>query len=200
MKKQIVVIHGGDTFETYEEYLTFLNSFDIDLAYFKKKGWKNSLQEKLGSDYDVISPRMPNKENAKYKEWKIWFEKMLPHLSSEFILVGYSLGGIFLAKYLSENRLTQKIKATLLVAAPFDASDSEYTLADFILPSDLSLFEKQGGNIVLYHSKDDPVVPFVDLHKYKSKLETAKTVVFEDRGHFSQEDFPEIVSEIVKVG
>jgi len=197
--KQVIIIHGGDTFETYDEYLSFLKNFEVDISYFKKKGWKNSFQEKVGNDFEVIAPKMPNKENAKYLEWKIWFEKILPQLNNELILIGHSLGGIFLAKYLSENKLSKKVVATLLVAAPFDSSDAEYTLADFVLPDDLTLFEEQGGSIILYHSKDDPVVPFVDLNKYIAKLKAARAVVFEDRGHFNQENFPEIVLDIKNI-
>ena len=47
-KKQVVVIHGGDTFETYEKYLNFLRSFEIDsLDYFTDKRWENGLQKKI---------------------------------------------------------------------------------------------------------------------------------------------------------
>src|SRR4051812_10882369 len=106
MKKQVVVIHGGDTFGTYEEYIAFLKDFAIDsLEYFMKMGWKDTLQESLGGAYQVILPKMPNKINAKYVEWKVWFEKLLPLLNNEIILIGHSLGGTFLAKYLSENKL-----------------------------------------------------------------------------------------------
>ena len=196
MRNQVIVIHGGDTFETYEEYLTFLKSLDVDSDYFKKQGWKSTLQNELGNDFEVIAPHMPNKQNAKFVEWKIWFEKLIPHIQDNAIFVGHSLGGIFLAKYLSENTFPKKIKATLLVAAPFDAGDSEYTLADFILPDNLSLFEKQGGVISLYQSKDDPAVPFVDLDKYKKALSSAKTIIFEDKGHFTGNEFPEIISDI----
>ncbi len=74
MKKQAVLIHGGDTFENYEDYINFLKNFEIpDLSYFKDdKNWKGSLGEKLGEDYEVLSPSMPSKINSKYSEWKIW--------------------------------------------------------------------------------------------------------------------------------
>jgi len=197
MKKQVVVIHGGDTFETYDEYVAFLKSFLIEsVDYFNRWRWKDSLQEKLGDDFEVIAPKMPNKWNAKYSEWKIWFDKLVPFLNDNVIFVGHSLGGIFLAKYLSENKFPKIIKATFLVAAPYDAVDSEYTLADFVLLNDLKLFQKQGGRIFLFQSKDDPVVPFADLEKYKKQLPTAECVVFEDRGHFGQEEFPELVEMI----
>src|SRR3990167_84565 len=153
MKKQVVVIHGGDTFETYEKYLDFLCNYEIDsLDYFKHKGWKSILQEKLGDDFEVIRPQMPNKINAKYLEWRIWFEKLVPLLNPEVILIGHSLGGIFLAKYLSENNFPKKIRGVFLVGAGSEG--------DFVAPKSFKQLEKQGGKIFLYHSKDDRIVPF----------------------------------------
>ncbi len=141
MKKQIVVIHGGDSFDTHEEYLSFLKSFEInDLSYFTGENWKTTLQERLGDNFDVILPRMPNPLNARYAEWKIWFDKLVPFLDDGVILVGHSLGGIFLAKYLSENKFPKTITATILISAPFDGEGDEESLVDFILPSSLELF------------------------------------------------------------
>lgn len=69
MKKQIILIHGGDTFDTYDEYLEFLKCFKIDsLDFMKGKSWKGSLQAGLGDDFEVLLPRMPNGMNAKYLE------------------------------------------------------------------------------------------------------------------------------------
>lgn len=196
MKTQILIIHGGDTFETYEAYLDFLKDFELDFGRAQTKGWKETLGERLGEAYEVFRPSMPCKWNAKYLEWKIWFEKYVPHLRDGVVLVGHSLGGIFLAKYLSENKLSITVAATLLVAPPFDAVDSEYTLGDFILPTDMSLFTNQGGAITIFFSEDDDIVPFVDLEKYKKALPDTATMVFKDRGHFIGEEFPELVHEI----
>lgn len=197
MKKQVVVIHGGDNFGTHEEYIAFLKEFAVDsLDFFLHVGWKHYLQEKLGVEYEVIRPEMPNKFNARYEEWKIWFEKLLPLLNQETILVGHSLGGIFLAKYLSENKLTNSILGTILIAAPFDEKDTDYALLDFNLPTSLKLLEEQGGKIFLYHSKDDSQVPFVDLAKYQKALPKAEARIFDSKGHFNQSDFPELIADI----
>lgn len=198
MKKQVVIIHGGDTFKTHEEFLSFLKNFQIDPYYFKNKGWKDTLQNKLGDDFEVISPNMPNKINAKYLEWKIWFEKYFPFLNDWVILVGHSLGGIFLAKYLSENILPKKIKDLMLVAAPFDDENSEESLNDFALPASLAKITEQVNKIYLFHSKDDHVVPFEQVNKYKTVLPNSEIIVFTDRQHFNQEHFPELVELLKK--
>ncbi len=198
MKKQVFIIHGGDTFKTYEEYLLFLKDWEIDFEKYKenKKNWKINLQEELGDEFEVIAPKMPNKINAKYLEWKIWFEKFIPYITEGVILVGHSLGGSFLVKFLSENDMPKKIRGTFLVAPVYDEDSDDYSLADFKLPDNLSGFEKQGGQIFIYHSEDDPVVPFNNLGKFKEKLISAKTIIFKNKQHFGQEKLPEIVKDI----
>lgn len=193
--KQIIVIHGGSTFESYEDFIDWIKTENVTIDSFKpRKDWKASLQEKLGTDYEILSPRMPNRDNAKYTEWRIWFERMIPFVRDDAIFIGHSMGGIFLAKYLSENKFPNKILAVLLVSSPYESWEDE-SVGDFILPKDLSLL-KQAKDIHLFFSKDDPIVPFSHFEKYKEKLPNAKTRIFSDRGHFMQEEFPEIIEII----
>lgn len=198
MKKQILIIHGGTSFNTYVDYLAYLKTKDINIDKIRpRKDWKDSLIFELGDEYDILLPRMPNVTNARYEEWKIWFKNIEKVIDDPIILIGHSLGGIFLAKYLSENTLPKSIAATILVAAPYDdadAADGRESLADFALPASLAQFEQQSGKIYLMHSKDDPVVPFAQLKKYQQALPGAKMIIFEDREHFNQETFPEITA------
>ena len=198
MKKQVVIIHGGDTFENHEDYLRFLKDFEIrDLEYFRDgKNWKGNLSSALGDDYEVLAPQMPSKINAKYAEWEVWFDKRVPLLNPEVILVGHSLGGIFLIKYLSENNISNNIKSLHLVAAPYDAEGTNDAMADFIITNDLKNVEKQVSNIFFYQSMDDVVVPPLNVEKYRALLPGAKIHIFEDRGHFRQEEFPELLENI----
>lgn len=195
---QLFVIHGGDAFDSYEEYLADLQSRTAHLERMKPGGWKMGLQKNLGEEFDVYNPSMPNKDNAKYAEWKIWFEKIVLLMDDEVILVGHSLGGIFLAKYLSEETFPKHIRGTFLVAAPFN-TPTEHPLADFVLPSDLEGLRKQGGKIFVYHSTDDVVVPYSNAESYRLALPDATFRTFTDRGHFNQERFVEIEEGIRSV-
>ena len=200
MKKQIVVIHGGETFDTYEEYVAELKTKPVDLEYVRtRKIWRTELVSTLGKEYDVIQLQMPNKNNAKYSEWKIWLERFVPLFNDEVLFIGHSLGGIFLVKYLSENKYPKKVRATLLVAPPFDLKDTDFSLADFTISPPLNNFEKQAGKVVFYFSKDDTVVPFVDSGKYTAALPLAEIKTFSDRGLFHQLEFPEIIEDIKKL-
>ncbi len=196
MKQQIIFIHGGETFDAHGDYLAFLKYCEFNPGKAKKKKWKHSLEEKLGGGFEVITPEMPCKYNAKYNEWKIWFDKVVPFAKDGVVLIGHSLGGTFLAKYLAENDFPKKIKAVYLIAAPYDAEGSEYSLGDFILPDNFEKLREQGGKIFIFHSKDDPVVPFVACDKYFLALPNAEKRIFKNKGHFTQEEFPELIESV----
>ena len=196
MKKQIVVIHGGDLYDTYEEYIDSLKNKELNFERLKRDGWKETLAEKLGEGFEVIMPKMPNSTNARYLEWKIWFEKLIPFLEEEVVLMGHSLGGMFLTKYLSENEFPKKIRATFLVSSPYDDKESGESLVDFVLPASLGNLQEQGGKIFIYHSEDDPVVPFADFKKYARDLPNAIAQTFKNKEHFGQEEFPELVKDV----
>lgn len=197
MKKQIVLIHGGDVFETYNKYIKYLKKaeFDPDRDKNREKRWSRNLEKTLGKDFTVLSPVMPCKFNAKYREWSIWFEKLFPYIKDNVVLIGHSLGGTFLVKYLSKNNFPKRILATYLVSPAYN-EDSGHSLATFSLPGSLEKFKKQGGKIFIYHSRDDLIAPFVNFIKYTKVLPEAEKRIFKNRGHFLQEEFPELVKDI----
>lgn len=199
--RQVFVIHGGTSvYERYEDFLEQLRIKPIQIERYKSfRDWKSRLQDTLGTEYEVISPGMPNKDSARYDEWKIWFERFIPFMQEGVVLVGHSLGGIFLAKYLAENAFPKKISATFLVAAPYESGGSsrwKRKMGEFALPSSLEQLAQQGGTIHLYHSTDDQVVSFGELEKYRAALPAATVRTFEDRGHFNLEELPELVADI----
>ena len=200
MKQDVFVIHGGSVFETYEGYISYLKKKAISREKMKPHGWKKTLGERLGDRFDVFIPDMPNKQNVKYTEWKIWFERIIPLMNPNVVLIGHSLGGAFLAKYLSEELFPKPIKATIVIAAPYGTeSEPFHTQEDpsrvaFTLSGNLDLLAKQGGSLFFFQSKDDQVVPFSNVERYKQLLPSAKISIFEDRGHFELAQVPELES------
>jgi predicted alpha/beta hydrolase family esterase len=190
MKKQIIVIGGGETWNTYEDYINYLKNKEYNPYDVYDGGWKQTMQEYLGDKYDVLYIKMPSRSNAKYIEWKIWFEKLFPYFEDKVILVGHSLGANFLAKYLAENLIDVTIVQLHLVAGCFDVTGG------FNLPESLNKVEEQCKDVFIYHSKDDCIVNFEDGQKYAKALPSAKFIKFENRNHFLQSEFPEIVQNI----
>lgn len=205
MKQQIIHIHGGEAFSSYELYLERLRTMEIEdplgLA-APRKSWSKSMGETLGDAFEVYRPSMPSHNNAKYEEWKLWFERYFEFLRDGVIIIGHSQGGEFLYRYLSENTMPVVVKRLITVGASaykddFGGEDG----GDFHFKPDLVKdISKIIKDIHIFHSKDDDIVPFSHAEKLHELLPTAKLHIFEDRGHFLQETFPELISLIKEEG
>jgi predicted alpha/beta hydrolase family esterase len=162
--------------------------------------WKYHLDEKLGSEFDVYNPSMPGKDFAEYDLWKMWYERVLGELDEVPIVVGHSLGAMFLTKYYSENIPKSPLTALLLVAPVYCGEEKKENYChSFSFTSDISNIHKSFENVDFFFSEDDFVVSFDNYGFYKKALPKATYSVFKDRGHFLQEEFPELVEEIQKL-
>ncbi|MBP9667505.1 alpha/beta hydrolase [Candidatus Saccharibacteria bacterium] len=193
--KQVLVIHGGTSFSSYDAYRKALEKKQINYEKITHSlRWKERLSDQL-TDWDVLYPTMPNSANAVFDEWKIFFEKLIPFFSDDIQIIGHSLGVMFLAKYLQEYPLATPVKRLLLVAGGYNDETYE-DLGSFMITSASDL-PTSASEIHLFHSTDDPVVPFGELAKFQADLPNAISHVFTDRGHFLQQEFPELF-EIIK--
>jgi predicted alpha/beta hydrolase family esterase len=144
-------------------------------------------------------PQMPCDKNAKYEEWEIWFKKHIPFLKDKNpVLIGHSLGAIFLLKYLSENNFPKKISQLHLIApAVYDDGLGPEKLSTF--KSDLKKIkkiEKKCKELHLWHSKDDNICLFKNSEIIKSIIPSINFHIFKNKGHFKDYSFPEILKVI----
>jgi predicted alpha/beta hydrolase family esterase len=190
-KYQLLFIHGGTTFENRSDYLQFLKTRQISLAAYQSFSGEY-LEKALGAEYQIIRLKMPLKENAKYLDWQIYFERFFNLLDKKIVLIGNSLGGVFLAKYLSERELKKSVPLVILIAPPFSSFS-------FKLKKDLSLVEKNVDNLYLLFSADDEVVDLSHKDKYQAKLNKADIRVYKNKnGHFRISTFKELINIIKK--
>ncbi len=196
-KQQVVFIHGGEVFDSYDRYLGALRSWDFNPKKDVNKRWSRQLGKSLGESFEFILPTMPNTYNAKYIEWEIWFKKVLEFVHDDAIFIGHSLGGTFLIKYLSENRFDKNIKALFLISAAITGGQKEYQLDSFSISVDsITKLQELTEQIFIVHSKDDTVVPLSDFEILRQHLPKAEQIIFQDRDHFAGESFPELVAKI----
>lgn len=190
--RQVLIIHGGDSFSSYDAYMSDLQALEISYDRLKpQKKWKTWLAEQL-PDADVLLPTFPNGFNAVYDEWVIYFEKLLPLLEDGFSLVGHSLGAMFLAKYLSTHTLPRPAKQLVLVAGQYGTRQND-DLGSFVVTTAKGL-ENSAGAIHLFYSEDDPIVDYASIHGFQKDLPMATSHTFSDRGHFLQPEFPELLA------
>ena len=157
------------------------------------------LQKRLGSHFKVLLLEMPNWRNAKYQEWKIWFEKAVGASGNAIIVVGHSLGAIFLAKYLTENKHLPKIRGIFLVSTPYKTHTENPDFGDFALKGPPRRLRHFGNKVHFYHSDDDSIVEIKSLDSYRESAPDAFARVFKNRGHFDQDRFPELAQDIKSI-
>lgn len=193
--KQVLIIHGGESFSSYDAYINDLRSMQLDYERLKPRpNWKQWVVKQL-PNADVLLLTFPNGYNAVYDEWKIYFEKILPFLDGNVPLVGHSLGAMFLAKYLHKNVLSSRVEQIILIAGRYRTDDENHG-GGFIVKN-ASGVERSSNEVHLFHSEDDPVVEYESLSKFAHDIPGATVHSFTDRGHFLQETFPELL-ELLK--
>lgn len=166
-------------------------------AYEEDRLLAASLQNALGSAYEVRYPKMLNEDSPEYADWKAQITAELETLDDEVILVGHSVGGSVLLKYLSEGQVEQPIAGLFLIAAPYWGEDDFWSWDEVQLPPDVAAKLAYIPRIFLYHSRDDEIVPFAHLALYAAKLPQAAIREADGRGHQFGNDLAEVAEDIM---
>ncbi|MDB5104683.1 MAG: serine hydrolase family protein [Fibrobacteres bacterium] len=158
-----------------------------DLLAYLKKG--------LGSGYRFIAPKMPRPQAPDYAAWKAKLAGFLPALKGDAILIGHSLGGSVLLKYLSEEKVKTRIPALFLAATPYWGEKGwEYEV--FHLKDGFEKRLPAIPEIFLYHSRKDGVVPFGHLKRYAEKLKQGKVRALKGDSHAFEGGMPEMLADL----
>lgn len=181
MKKAILFIHGGGE-----------GAHDADAKL------SAHLQQQLGDRFVVHCPQMPDESQPDYTAWKAQLHSELAVLPGEPILVGHSLGGSVLLKFLSEEQVTRPLRGLFLLAPPYWGAP-DWVVPEYTLNESFATKLPHGLPIYFYHSSDDGVVPFHHLARYREKLPQAVVRVFEDRGHQFSDDLTEVAEDILQL-
>ncbi len=155
-----------------------------------------SLQHALGPAYDMHYPHMPEEDSATYADWTAPLERALATLDEDVILVGHSVGGSVLLKYLSEQQVAHPIAALCLLAIPYWGADEFWKWDEARLPDDVAAQLARIPRILVYHSRDDAIVPFAHLALYAATLPQATIRVFDAHGHQFGNDLAEVAEDI----
>jgi hypothetical protein len=199
MKPQIIFIHGGDSFTTPEDFYESLRAMEFSFNAPPRIRWRDTLALKLASSHVYHFIQMPNAMNADYAAWSIWFDKVVPLLRDGAVLIGHSLGGSFLLRYLTVTDIGVTVSQLHLVAPVVDELDCP-GMGNF--STDIETwpgFMSAVSDVHLWHSSDDDVVPIHHSERLAAKIPTATLHIFTDRGHFLQNEFPELEESITSV-
>jgi predicted alpha/beta hydrolase family esterase len=153
------------------------------------------LRRGLGPAYSVACPAMPAPTKPSYERWNLALERLLPSGKSPPILVGHSLGGSVLLKYISEHKPKVSAAGLFVVAAPYwghgDGKVKEFALGERFarsLPNSLKIY--------LYQSRDDEELDMEHLSRYANAIPRATVRLVERGGHTFKDGLPELTEDI----
>jgi predicted alpha/beta hydrolase family esterase len=178
-KKQVLFVHCGGTQGLHE------GSSDL-------VAW---LQLALGPPYEVLYPKMPNPDQPVYEQWKHQLKNELSLLDDGIILIGHSIGGSVILKFLSEEKISKKIDGLFIIGSPFWGKRN-WRVQEYILKENFATSLPDLGEIYFYHSRQDAVVPFKHLSYYAEKLPLANTRAIAGREHLFSLGLPDMARDI----
>jgi uncharacterized protein len=153
------------------------------------------LRGQLEPAYRLICPAMPRPENPDYRSWKGQIEKQLDLIDDEVILIGHSLGGSVLLKYLSEVPTQKPIAGIFTIGSPlFDRNG--WDVEDFAPKPNFGAHLISIPHIYLFHSRDDSVVPFAHLLQYMRALPQAHVRVLDGYGHLFERPCASLIKDV----
>lgn len=186
--KTAVIVHGMPLKEEY---------YNPDSPAQSNKHWIPWVQRQLILKGVLAQAlEMPEPYEPVYQKWLSVFEQM--KIDEETILIGHSLGGGFLIRWLSENK--QKVGKVILVA-PFLDPDGDEIKSDFFhFEIDPEMALRVAGIINLVSPEDDREI-LDSVKMIEDKVAGVKTVSLPGKGHFilshmKTEQFPELMKEL----
>ena len=188
--KNAILVHGWNTHAQYVDSTRQSASNDHWFPWLTK--------QLMIRGYKVDVPEMTQHSDSTYESWAKEFERF--DISDDTLLVGHSLGGGFLVRYLSEHPET-RVGRVVLVAGwlGYDAEDyPEFNKTFFDFTIDKELINRVHQLHVMY-SLDDDAGTTDAVRVLRGHYPEAIYHEYTDRGHFTRdslgtEEFPELLA------
>ena len=167
------------------------------------KNWIPWLKKELSKRrLDCMVPDFPTPLKQDYESWskilKSYF--VIGCITEETTFITHSLGGIFLVKFLIENKI--KAKKIITVAGFNDLlfeDDKNLYLSFYVETDQLSQLGKYCPERISFYSKNDPYVPEKEAEDFANQIHSEK-VILEKAGHFNEKygytEFKELLNYI----
>lgn len=151
------------------------------------ENWFPWLKGELGKkEIEVIVPQFPTPDGQSLEAWLDILEPQIKKIDENTVLIGHSLGGLFLLRLLE--RLEKPVKAAFFIGTPIGVrpiknwdSDERFSGSfDF----DWEKIKSNAKQFTVFHSDDDPYVGLGNGQQLAQRLDTKLTFV-PNAGHFN---------------
>ena len=163
--------------------------------------WFPWLKKELESKrYEVKIPKFPTPFDQSLESWLRTIAKYEHEINEQTILIGHSLGAVFILNYLGSRR--KIVKAAILVAGYHQLLDNEFKELNksfFQKEFDWNMIRNNCGKFFVVASDNDPYIPS-NVNDELAKILHAKLSVIRNGGHLNKkgfEKFPELLELIL---
>lgn len=171
---------------------------------YPEENWFPWMKEELTDrGFSVIIPQFPTPEGQSLESWNNVFDKYRPQLDERTIMIGHSLGGLYLLRVLES--LEHPVKAAFFVSAPVGVKPIKFYEGDEKFSGFSFDWEKiQAGakHFGVFHSDNDPYVSLGNGRELAKNLGVDLSFV-PNAGHFNAvagyTEFPKLFEEVDKV-
>ena len=153
------------------------------------------LRAELGPAYAVDGPLMPNPDAPEARPWLDAVGGLIARAKGPFALVGHSLGGSIILKWLAENPLPGGLVGVVTIAAPFWGA-RDWDVSEFALPQDAGARLAKVPRIVLFSGRSDKVVPAEHLTLYADAVPGIETATVDGDHEFANGDIGAVAEAI----
>ncbi len=165
--------------------------------------WDNrlvdSLKGRLGPEYEIYYPRMPNEAAPSYLRWKAAIAHEVAKLEDSAVLIGHSVGATILVNAIAADPPPRALGGIMLLSAPFIGEGG--WPSDEIEPREqLGAELPDGVPIYFYHGSDDATAPFAHVELYAKAIPQAVIRRLRDRDHQFNNDLSEVAKDIKSLG
>lgn len=151
-----------------------------------EEGWFPWLKTELeAKGHSVSVPAFPTPEGQSLESWLEVLKAYEDKINADSILIGHSLGGLFLLRVLE--RLQKKVKAAIFVGATigvrpikFYEGDEKFSGFNF----DWDAIRTKAAQFLVFHSDNDPYVCIGNGEQLAKQLGVSLTFI-PNAGHFN---------------
>ncbi len=153
-----------------------------------EENWFPWLKKELGKlGHEIFIPKFPTPDNQTLENWEKVFQEYKKYLDENSIVIGHSLGVVFLLRVLE--RESKPIKAAFFVSGftdllnnpTFDEINQTFIEKNF----NWLKIKNNCNKFYVFHSDNDPYVPLSQAKKLSKKLDTNLNLV-KNAGHFNK--------------
>jgi hypothetical protein len=153
-----------------------------------------TLRRSLGDGYEVRYPRMPDEADPSYARWSVAIRREMAVLA-DGVIVGHSVGGTILIHALAERPPERRLRAIVLIAAPFVGAGG-WPGTEFELPPDLGARLPREVPVHVFHGLQDQTAPASHADLYARAIPQAQLHRLPGRDHQLDNDLSEVAETI----